>query len=44
MVRQLRQEGLSIRAIAREMNRLGVQARGAKWHPTTVARLLSMRD
>ena len=43
MVRQLRQEGLSIRAIAREMNRLGVQARGSKWHPTTVARLLSVR-
>ena len=40
LVRELREEGLSIRAIAGELNRLGVQARGSKWHPTTVARLL----
>ena len=33
-------EGLSIRAIAHQLNRDGIAARGRKWHPTTVARLL----
>ena len=40
IVRELRELGLSIRAIADELNRRCVPARGAKWHPTTVARVL----
>ncbi|MFW6084340.1 MAG: recombinase family protein [Gemmatimonadota bacterium] len=36
----LRSEGLSIRAVAARLNAEGVPARGSKWHPTTVARLL----
>ena len=41
LVAQLRADGLSVRAIAAELNRRGVPARGASWHPTTVARLLA---
>jgi DNA invertase Pin-like site-specific DNA recombinase len=36
----LRASGLSIRAVADALTRDGVPARGARWHPTTVARLL----
>ena len=39
LVAALRAEGLSIRAIADRLNAEGTPARGAKWHPTTVARL-----
>jgi hypothetical protein len=39
-VRRMRAAGVSIRAIAAELNARGVAARGARWHPTTVARLL----
>jgi DNA invertase Pin-like site-specific DNA recombinase len=41
LVAQLRADGLSVRKIAAELNARGVPARGASWHPTTVARLLS---
>ena len=40
LVRELRAEGLSIRAIAGALDARGVPARGGRWHPTTVARLL----
>lgn len=40
LVRQLRADGLSIREIAETLNRRAVAARGTKWHPTTIARLL----
>jgi len=40
-IRELRSAGLSIRAVARELNRRGVPARGERWHPTTVARVLA---
>jgi DNA invertase Pin-like site-specific DNA recombinase len=36
----LRAEGQSVRAIAEQLNAEGVPARGRRWHPTTVARLL----
>ncbi len=36
----LREEGLSIRAIAGRLNLEAAPARGTKWHPTTVARIL----
>ena len=39
-IRSLRDEGLSIRAIAERLNLDSVPARGARWHPTTVARIL----
>jgi hypothetical protein len=39
-VRRMRSAGMSIRAIAADLNARGVAARGARWHPTTVARLL----
>jgi hypothetical protein len=41
LVAQLRADGLSVRAIAAELNRRGVPCRGGRWHATTVARLLS---
>jgi site-specific DNA recombinase len=41
LVAELRAAGLSIRKIAHELNARGVPARGKKWHPTTVARVLS---
>ena len=41
LVQNLRAAGLSIRAITAELNRhLPHAARGARWHPTTVARLV----
>jgi DNA invertase Pin-like site-specific DNA recombinase len=39
-IRELRASGASIRAIAATLNAEGVRARGARWHPTTVARVL----
>jgi DNA invertase Pin-like site-specific DNA recombinase len=39
-VRELRHDGLSIRAIAAKLNADGVPARGERWHATSVARLL----
>jgi len=42
-VRQMRQEGLSLRAIARCLNLMKVPTknRGVKWHPEMVRRILS---
>lgn len=40
LVRKLRAEGLSIRGIVERLNAGGVRGRGAKWHKTSVARLL----
>jgi DNA invertase Pin-like site-specific DNA recombinase len=40
-MRGLRAEGCSIRTIADRLNTDGVQARGARWHATTVARALA---
>lgn len=40
LVTAFRGEGLSIRAIAERLNTDAVPARGCRWHPTTVARLL----
>jgi hypothetical protein len=41
-IRALRDEGLSLRAIVRQLEADGVPSKlGARWHPTTVARLLS---
>jgi len=40
-IRKMRDDGLSIRKIAETLNQKGVAARGKKWHPTTVARLLN---
>jgi hypothetical protein len=37
---ELRAGGMSIRKIAAELNARGVKPRGAKWHSTTVARIL----
>lgn len=39
-VQALRDEGLSIRAVADRLNADRVPARGKRWHPTTVARLV----
>jgi DNA invertase Pin-like site-specific DNA recombinase len=41
VIRDLSTSGLSIRAIAQHLNADGVPARGSRWHPTTVARLLN---
>ena len=40
LVAELRGDGMSIRAIADELNARAVPARGARWHATTVARVL----
>jgi len=40
LIRQLRRDGVSIRAIAHRLNLDQVDARGKRWHPTTVSRLL----
>ena len=41
-IQMLRDEGLSLRAIVRQLEGDCVSSkRGARWHPTTVARLLS---
>jgi DNA invertase Pin-like site-specific DNA recombinase len=39
-VRRLRQQELSIRAIASRLNEQGIASRGSRWHATSVARLL----
>lgn len=40
---KLRAAGFSIRRIADELNAMGSEARGVRWHATTVARLLRAR-
>ena len=40
-IHRLRAEGVSIRRIAEELNARGVEARGGRWHATTVARVLA---
>lgn len=40
LVRELREADLSIRAIAARLNADAVAARGGRWHPTSIARLL----
>jgi len=40
LVRELRAAGVSIRAIAERLEAAKAPARGSRWHPTTVARLL----
>jgi DNA invertase Pin-like site-specific DNA recombinase len=41
-IRAMRDDGMSLRAIVRQLEVDGVPSkRGARWHPTTVARLLS---
>lgn len=40
LVRELRAAGVSIRAIAARLEEAQAPARGSRWHPTTVARLL----
>jgi DNA invertase Pin-like site-specific DNA recombinase len=40
-IRTLKDEGFSVRCIAAKLNAEGVPARGARWHPTTVARCLA---
>lgn len=40
LIRELRVGGMSIRAIADELDRRAVPSRGKRWHPTTVARIL----
>jgi len=40
LIAALRRDGLSIRAIAARLNEGQVEARGTRWHPTTVSRLL----
>lgn len=44
LIRALRADGLSIRAIAARLNADGVPARGGRWHPTTVARVLARAE
>lgn len=40
-IQALREQGLSYRAIAQRLNHEGHRARGRRWHPTTVVRILS---
>jgi DNA invertase Pin-like site-specific DNA recombinase len=40
LVRRLRADGLSLRAVVEQLNARGIPARGARWHKTTVSRLL----
>lgn len=40
LIQQLRQSGLSLRAIVGHLNTAGIPARGKRWHLTTVARLV----
>jgi site-specific DNA recombinase len=42
LVRSLKAQGMSIRQIANELNGRRVPARGAQWHPTTIARILKV--
>lgn len=39
-IRDLRAAGMSVRAIAAELDARGIPARGERWHATTVARVL----
>ena len=41
LVVSLREEGMSYRKIADRLNTDGIPARGAKWHATTITRLLT---
>lgn len=41
LIRALRCDGMSLREIAAELSVRGVAARGARWHATTVARVLA---
>ena len=43
-IRRLRGKGASIRTIAAVLNDSGAPARGARWYPTTVARILRRLD
>lgn len=40
-VRQLQEEGLSLRAIAARLESLGYRSRGAGWHPQTIKNILA---
>jgi DNA invertase Pin-like site-specific DNA recombinase len=40
-IRMWKDDGLSLSAVARRLNDQGIQARRGRWHPTTVARVLS---
>ena len=40
-IRLLREDGYSIRGIANRLNDGSIPARGTKWYPTTVARILT---
>jgi len=40
LILALRADGVSLRAIAAQLNDAAVPARGKRWHPTTVARLV----
>lgn len=40
LIEALRRQGMTIRGIADELTARGVPARGGRWHPTTVARVL----
>ena len=40
LILSLRADGLTLRAIAAKLNADNVPARGARWHPTTIARLV----
>jgi DNA invertase Pin-like site-specific DNA recombinase len=44
LIRELRAAGVSVRGIAEELNRRGVTARGARWHPTTVQRVIARTE
>lgn len=41
LIHELRAGGMSVRAIVAHLEAHGVQARGARWHKTTVQRILS---
>jgi hypothetical protein len=41
-VKRSRENGMTLQAVADEMNQLGLKSpRGNQWHPTTVARILA---
>jgi len=44
LVDELRQSGLSLRAIVAHLNAVQIPARGKRWHLTTVARLVKTLD
>lgn len=43
-IRELRTAGLSDRRVARRLNKEGVRARGTRWRPATVRRVLEASD